>query len=279
MKVIHCYVQGGKHIKLNKPCEDRTYSMHKNGVSVISLADGAGSDKYMYAAQGAECVTKTVAEFFCNNFEKFYDSKDEAELKRILISVCFKQLKIFAKENGIDDIRKMASTLLCVAVKGERSIVCHLGDGVIGKLTKDGTQVVSLPENGEFANCTYFVTGSDSAKHLRIIKDATEDIVAFFLMSDGVAEYVFDEANQTFYDSARKMTLLATEEDCEKKLAETLNKFIVSVDSNSDDCSFAAMIIEENICYINADTLNSFVKETKKQTLTYLIRPKSITVT
>lgn len=50
--------------------------MSENGVTVIALADGAGSKKYTHSAQGAECVTKTITKFFCNNFDKFYEKKD-----------------------------------------------------------------------------------------------------------------------------------------------------------------------------------------------------------
>ena len=42
MKIIQHYAQGGKHKANDIPCEDRTYSLSENGVTVIALADGAG---------------------------------------------------------------------------------------------------------------------------------------------------------------------------------------------------------------------------------------------
>lgn len=251
MKIIQHYAQGGKHKAKNTPCEDRTYSLSANGVTVIALADGAGGKRYTHAAMGAECVTKNISEFFCNNFDRFYDIEDNNEMKSILVGVCHHHLKAAAEELGVDEISKLSSTLLVVAVKDEKAIVCHIGDGVIGKVTTNSTCVVSAPDNGEFANHTFFITNPAAKEHLRIQKTDTKEVVAFFLMSDGTAEYVYDEDAARFHDSARKMSLMAGEENGGEKLADTIEKYMIGPDPTSDDCSFIAMLFNEKVSSID----------------------------
>lgn len=198
MKIIQSYLQGARHKAKKQPCEDRTYSLSENDVTVIALADGAGSKKYTHSADGAECVTETICKFFCNNFDKFYKKEDFNELSSIIMAVCQRALKSKADEIGVDSIIKLSSTLLVVAVKDNNAIACHIGDGVIGKLTPKGTAVISAPDNGEFASTTYFITNPKANEHIHIIKSRTDNVISYFLMSDGTQEYVYDETNKDF---------------------------------------------------------------------------------
>lgn len=257
MKVIQSYLQGARHKNKQQPCEDRTYSLSKNDVTVIALADGAGSKKYTHSAQGAECVTKTIAEFFCNNFDKFYNKENTEELCSVIMAVCQRSLKVRADEIDVDDIIKMSSTLLVVAVKNDKMIACHIGDGVIGRLTSTGTEVISAPDNGEFASTTYFITNPCADEHIHIIKDKTDDVISYFLMSDGTQEYVYDEVNKCFHDAARKMALFPFNSNGQEKLEQTIMKYMVDADLSSDDCSFICMLVADE----NFDTNDCFSKE------------------
>lgn len=250
MKVIQSYLQGARHRTKNQPCEDRTYSLSENDVTVIALADGAGSKKYTHSADGAEYVTKTISKFFCNNFDRFYEKDDTDELSGVIMTVCQRALSAKADEIGVDDIVKMSSTLLVVAVKDNRMIACHIGDGVIGKLTSEGTEVVSAPDNGEFASTTYFITNPRADKHIHIIKSQTDDVISYFLMSDGTQEYVYDEVNKCFHDAARKMALLPYNSKGQEKLEQTILSYMIDADPSSDDCSFICMLLADE----NSDT-------------------------
>lgn len=238
MKVIQSYQQGAKHISKNQPCEDRTFHLTKNGVETIALADGAGSQKYTHSANGAECVTETICKFFCNNFDKFYEKANIDELRTTIMAVCQKKLSELAEKLSVDSIVRLSSTLLAVAIKDDKVIVCHIGDGVIGKLTPIGTVVVSAPDNGEFAGTTYFITNSRADEHINIIKENIDDTLAYFLMSDGTSDYIYDENNEKFHDAARKMALMSISKNGQKKLDETIKEYMIEKDSSSDDCSF-----------------------------------------
>lgn len=246
MKTIQTYLQGASHKANATPCEDRTFSLSYNNVSAIALADGAGNSKYTHSATGAECVTKVICNFLCNNFDKFYDNEDIDYLKKVIVSVCQKELHKLVLELKLDSPIRLSSTLLCVAVKNNKSVICHIGDGVVGKLTSSGTQVVSAPDNGEFAGTTYFVTNANAEQHMEIIKENTADTCAYFLMSDGVSEYVYNKYDNVFYNAVEKMSLMAFLDEGQKELNDTIEKYMINHDDKSDDCSFICLTVSEN---------------------------------
>lgn len=273
MRVIQAYIQGAKHKSENRPCEDRTYALSKNDVNVIALADGAGSAKYSHSANGAECVTKTICEFFCNNFDKFYEKSDVEELKNVIVAVCQHSLSELATELELDDISRLSSTLLCVAVKNEKAIICHIGDGVIGKLTSTGIQTVSTPDNGEFVGTTYFITSANAQSHMTIIKEKSDDVISYFMMSDGTQEYIYDKGSRCFSGAAKKMALMSLEDGGQDKLVGIMKKYMVDKDPKSDDCSFICLTLNTNS--ILQTVSNADVKITERYSEDVVVSQKS----
>ena len=245
MTVIQSYLQGSRHKLKNQPCQDRTFSMSENGVDVIALADGAGNVKYTHSAHGAECVTEVISKFLCRNFDKFYEDDDLEKLANVVTVVCHRALKNLADSLGLDSIKVLSSTLLVVAVKDEKVVICHIGDGVIGKLTPEGAKVVSAPDNGEFVSTTYFITNPAASKHMRILKEDVGNTISYFLMSDGTAEFIYDEENKVFRNAARKMASLVLKEDGQEQLERTISKYMIDEDAYSDDCSFACLLVKK----------------------------------
>ncbi len=66
----------------------------------------------------------------------------------------------------------------------------HIGDGVGVVEFDDGTSVLSLPENGEYANETYFVTQDEWSAHLRVTPFSGR-VRCLALMSDGAMSFAF----------------------------------------------------------------------------------------
>ncbi len=245
MNIIQCCLQGAKHKKLGLPCQDRTYSLTQNGVTVIALADGAGNEKYTHSADGAECVCDTAVDFFCNNFDKFYEEEDTENLKTVLKTVCQRALQKRADELGVDDIIKLSSTMLVCAVKDDKVIVCHIGDGVIGMTTPEGAMVVSAPDNGEFASSTFFITNPYAEKKISISRFERGNATAFFMMSDGISEYVFDDAEGQMRETADKLASLATQKNGEQTLMRVIKNYVIDKYPNSDDCSYIILSFED----------------------------------
>lgn len=244
IKIIQTYQQGLRHKSTGQACEDRTAFLNQNGVCTIALADGAGSQKYTHAALGAECVCKTVCRLLCDNFEDAYLQSDEL-LCNTIADTCQSALHTVMEDNRLDSIERLSSTLLCVAIKGNRVIVVHIGDGVIGCLTESGTKVLSPPQNGEFAGTTYFIAMPQAMEYIRISKMQSYGMYAVFMMSDGTADYCYDESAKCFTNGAAKLALLAFAEGGQSKLKQIVSDVLVQKDSLSDDCSFIAMALGE----------------------------------
>jgi len=147
-KLASAYVTGRGHLIKNAPCQDRTFelvSQHSTGTFYgLSLADGAGS--YALSDIGAEIVTKEVLAYLKSNFSKLSRVKNTS--KKVIKKIEEKLAKE-ATIRGIE-IKELSSTLLFVAIKNDRFIAGHIGDGVIGVLNKYvKISVLSKPDNGE----------------------------------------------------------------------------------------------------------------------------------
>ncbi len=87
----------------------------------------------------------------------------------------------------------------CVA---SRSVGCffHIGDGFAVQQSAAGTAILSLPENGEYTNETYFATDPDWQAHLRVTllsQLQRGDLIG--LMSDGTSAFAIDKSKTEFY--------------------------------------------------------------------------------
>ncbi|MCL2630111.1 MAG: protein phosphatase 2C domain-containing protein [Firmicutes bacterium] len=209
-------VLGKEHKERNKPCQDRIAYVKKGGVHAISLADGAGSKPRSEA--GAEEAVLAICELMATEFDSYYMraesglktdaeyQKDMADLKKEIVSRV--QTAIAKKVAKGESITELPCTLLFVAVKGEKLFLGHIGDGVIGALMSEGAQgslrVLSAPENGGAPNITFFITGADAEKHLRLITGEFKELKGIILMSDGPEEVLYS-AQQGLHENAKKL--------------------------------------------------------------------------
>jgi serine/threonine protein phosphatase PrpC len=184
-------IQGKSHVSKNIPCQDYVHFELKNECLTVALADGAGSAKH--SDIGAKIATVKTCRQLSKNFEFFF--KAEADVVRAkIIHVLRTNLGIQAK---IKEARKrdFASTLIFVAIKNNRFIAGHIGDGLLGCIEYDRLSLMSPPENGEFVNQTYFTTSKNYQRYLRLFKGDLNNVTGFVLMSDGTGESLFDKQN------------------------------------------------------------------------------------
>ena len=128
-RLYECSSQGRAHIKENIPCQDKTCTIERNGVYVISLADGAGSA--LMSHFGAEAVTNIISIELADNFESYWAESD-VKIARMSIYLRFLNCLRNKASDLHCEVNDLASTLLAVAVNGNRFIIIHLGDGVVG---------------------------------------------------------------------------------------------------------------------------------------------------
>lgn len=246
-RVAGGYVTGKSHIEKNTPCQDRTYSKTHNGITVISLADGAGSCKN--SDTGAEIVTKVIADLICNNFT-FLFKKTKEEISKYILNEILKHLGAKSKKLKVK-LKDLSSTLLFAGVNGDQYIAGHIGDGLIGYYYYDSephVKTLSEPENGEYANETFFTTSNDAIKHFRVYKDKLDKITGFILMSDGSYDCLYDKsknvlkgANNTFYSWLGDISNPI--EKIEQALIDNMKEQFIT--RTHDDCSINLLAITD----------------------------------
>lgn len=172
-------VVGQSHLTTSTPCQDKFQIQTSRDGTWLALAvcDGAGSAEF--AEQGATITSQ----YFCQELIKLsqaLDTRTPGEWINDFVIQCVievrNQLRSAAKS---DDIRKYHCTLVAVLLGKSGGFSIHIGDGaVIGGSLKQGNQskevelnsefFISKPENGEYANETFFITEGNWVKHLRI---------------------------------------------------------------------------------------------------------------
>lgn len=238
-KSVCCEVQGRGHIKADIPCQDKTKQLFRNGVSLITLADGAGSAKLSHF--GAECVVENISVYVADNFQQLIQNADGKQVKLAIME----ELKrvLYSKAEELEcKLGDLASTLLFVAVCEDKYIIVHIGDGVIGYLDGSELKIASSPDNGEFANVTTFVTSNEALVSMRLFKGDIKEISGFVIMSDGTEQSLYHKPSKTLAKSIIKLmhrTCLTSDGVMHSQLRETLENIISQ--KTQDDCSIAIL--------------------------------------
>lgn len=241
MWVDLCYAERGRgHIANDIPCQDKTYSIHKNGVYVIALSDGAGSAKLSHF--GAEKVTEQTSLYLTENFEKIFNNEDADVVREEIVRKVGEGITLLAEDLGCDK-RDLACTLLLVAIKDNRYILMHCGDGVTGFMRADELKVATKPMNGEYANETIFITFHNSKQYLRIAKGILNGIRAFVLMSDGSEACLYNKKEAFLANFVAKIINNATFLPIESVHETIVTAFKNTViQKTTDDCSIAFLV-------------------------------------
>lgn len=233
--------QGRSHLSVNVPCQDSVATLYRRNVSVVALSDGAGSAELSHIGSMI-CVTK-LCEACCRSFDIIWKMSEEtarASLVRSIRNALAEELP-----DG-HEINSLASTVLVVAVKRNRYIAAHLGDGVIGVQSGDSLRLLSGPDNGEHSNETTFVTSNDAVDRLRIyrglIQGERERITGFILMSDGPEAALYRKQDGKLAPACSKLLdvvghMNRQEADC--LVSEVLE--LIAATKTFDDCSIALM--------------------------------------
>lgn len=243
----------------------------QNGVHVIALADGAGSARYSH--YGAFVAVKDALQLLSEHFDEAFGSQEQKEsfagklikyIQKDLIELSRIGINMTEKEREAGGVpcrqqlllapcaaRDLACTILAVAVKGDKFVSIHLGDGVVGMeytlMGRKRLSVISGPENGEFANETYFVTSSEAPSKVRIRLGRLEigknsRVTGFIVMSDGPEVALYDKKANSLAVACGKLFGACRELDAEimeAKLHHTIESVIQR--KTNDDCSIAIL--------------------------------------
>lgn len=239
------HIAGRSHSKTNTPCQDYAATRIQNDFACIALADGAGSKKH--SAYGARSVVKAVTRALADRFEEMWATSEVSpiEVSSELIGYCRSALEQQAQMLNCE-LSELASTLMFVAHSKGRFLAGHVGDGCIIHQQDDGdVAVISHPDNGEYANTTFFVTDSGVHSHFRLYCGSSGLGSGFVVMSDGTAESLYRRADKSPAAPAIRKLLswcnTASPKEMRAALAKNLENSFAA--KSTDDCSIGVLAL------------------------------------
>jgi len=201
---------GTSHVSGNIPCQDSVaVDTSEDGAWLAAtVCDGAGSAKY--AAEGSQYVSSHFNSKLLKLAERLRSDPPGGWVNDAIIRSVIEVrdgLRLLA--DG-DDIADYHTTLVAVLLGSNGGFSVHIGDGVAfaGEATEDkGSKnwVISryshsAPENGEYANETFFITESGWLKHLRVLPLPRVNWAV--LATDGGAEFLIDRDRKSLSRTA-----------------------------------------------------------------------------
>lgn len=185
---VYSVNRGQQHIQGGRACDDAAFAASVKDCRAVAVCDGAGSRKY--AREGARTAARISALYMSENFDELYSMPD-GRCGASVLYIVRRALSDEADKLGCG-VRELGSTLMACAVHDDgRSIILHIGDGVIDRLGEDGSlSVLSEYDHDIAENVTELTTTADAA--VREYKSRERCI--YMLRTDG-AEPVFSVPN------------------------------------------------------------------------------------
>lgn len=211
---------GKHHLDSNLPCQD-TFAFERCGEYVVAVVcDGAGSATH--SDIGAASCAREVTSRLKVDLES--GAVIDAERITLVVQGARSTLEDLATEKQVA-LRDLACTLVGAVISKSGGSLFHVGDG-LGIVELDAENpVITMPENGEYANETWFVTDDDWQSHLSVMQfQGTVDCLA--LMSDGAMPFVMNRERTAmfgpFINPVRKYLAGVSEEEGGAGLVATL---------------------------------------------------------
>lgn len=241
-KLAFSAVAGRNKADVRGACQDAVFGKNLSDVSCVALSDGAGSRRL--SGTGARRTVRVVVEFILRNFDMLFDQVSSGEARKsasLVLDEIINGLssKQFLRRGNLEDY---ACTLIFVAADKDRMLFGHLGDGIAFSTSSGSSEVASWPDNGEFANETYFVTASNAIEHFRLAAMMIDTPKSILLASDGAAVSLLRRSDHVVAPAvARLCEWTISRPRKETNAAIKLNLEGVFREKTSDDCSIAIM--------------------------------------
>lgn len=213
---------GGMHRAMDICCQDKGGFINKNGVSVLAMADGAGSK--FYADKGAEIAVDRGMRFISDEFDMLYNEDNHSRICKYIIEDILYGLMVEAEKINCD-YHEFGATIALAAVKDDRYILFSLGDSTVYRI-EEGKKIITLrPYNYGSKDVTVLTTTGNAYKVGKIRKDKLKNIDSFIIMTDGMTE---------LYNATDLKNIENIDELCEK-VEYSIDEYKVPY---YDDCGF-----------------------------------------
>ncbi|XYI04060.1 PP2C family serine/threonine-protein phosphatase [Sorangium sp. So ce1128] len=231
-------VTGRLHEKSGVPCQDAVAISAPGKITVIALADGAGSARH--ADAGAQLAVAETVKHVSERFDALWDM-DVDRARAEIVDVIVARLGAEARTRHAS-LADFGSTLLFVAVDRERFLAGHIGDGVIACERDGQSEILSRPQRGEHANETVFLTSGQAQALMFVVRGSLDGRSSFALMSDGSAESLYTKRDGSLAAALRSIwTWLDKRAPREVEEALEINLRELFRERTGDDCSLAVL--------------------------------------
>jgi hypothetical protein len=232
-KTIGVSVAGFSHQSSGAPCQDfHMASCLPQGWLVAAVSDGAGSA--LRSFEGAKTICERLVSDISDGLLKSDDIQrnmrvDQVIARQWIVDTIESAREELTKSGGEGSLSQFHATLVAVIAGPNGGTFFHIGDGAAcaTDINDLSSSSLSLPENGEYANETYFYTQPEWKDHLRLTEfDGRFNLIA--LMTDGVTPFAL--APQAagiyipFFEPVSKFLSRHPIEDGKAALAATLAK-------------------------------------------------------
>jgi hypothetical protein len=199
--VAHSTVIGANHIKAGTKCQDaHVVELIDDGQWVISVVcDGAGSAPR--SLEGARHVSRYIADVLVDLVAQFKLKPPGPWINDFIIQQILNVRAELHELASNDEIKALNCTLVACLIGPNGGFSFHIGDGnIVGGYRNKNSSAErielyhSLPENGEYANETYFITENDWVKHLRF--RSVPPLDWFLCCSDGGTSLVMNNEKE-----------------------------------------------------------------------------------
>jgi len=200
-KVFLASATGKHHLDGNLPCQDSGHYVVVDDVLIGVVCDGAGSASQGHG--GSDFLARKLPELLAQavaagQFALQAPSQYRDRLLAIIQSARA-QLEEIARSRQLA-LRDFACTLVGCISSREGGCFFHIGDGFAVHRRDTGESVLSQPENGEYADETYFVTDESWQEYLRVTPLSQISRGGLIgLMSDGTSPFAIDRTRTGFY--------------------------------------------------------------------------------
>jgi serine/threonine protein phosphatase PrpC len=238
---------GESHLRSNRGNEDAFFvGQGPQGLHCIVVCDGCGSSKN--AATGAKATAELVGEALLRISRKLsIQGEGDWVIDEVIIELanCRNSLRKQFGANLID----YSATIVAAVHSPRGGFFLHIGDGLgisfkvepsTNEVLALTTTAISPPENGEYANQTYYLSESNWIRHFRLTPIAEGDVV--LIMTDGIQDHLAPDQTP---NSKQLCDLLQRALRPSRNPNESLEEFLLSDDAkkqSNDDKTLVVLV-------------------------------------
>lgn len=237
-RIIGASVPGTIHIKKQIPCQDAyCFKVMPHNQAVIAIADGAGFAER--SGEGAKMAVRQAVISMAHYVQKY--AKSESVRWENVMNLAFAETRerLLKAASTIGQTSEAFSTTLTIVYAFDHGLVVgQLGDGlVIGETLAGSLFLAAMPQRGEYANQSIFITKSDALDFLKV-ETYDQPVQSMALITDGLLRLAVGLPGYHPYEPFfRPLLEFASENNDTESTQSQLDEFLMSprVCNRTDD--------------------------------------------